>query len=184
MSSQKAQKFHFVNACKPGQNKEPQTRKLIRRHIAKSNLHEILRKQAKSAASSLATPGKTTSTEARDSGDVHLEASLCQSMLCVCFRKLEDVIACSKASGHSLFVEECSICGRPRLLNLESTNKCDTSLQVSGGAKLPGESDLITRLGAGRADPFASYALAMKPYMHGLIDNGKLDPDPNPDPAL
>ena len=178
--SQNTKRFHFVNICNPEQNREPKTRKQIRRHIAKSNLHNILQKQSENAVANVGAAEDTDSNEMLNTFKIQSDPSACQSLLCACFGRLEDVIVGSKANGHLLCVEQCSDCGRPRLSNSGFTDGPSLIQQALILAQSRGYSPHITCLGAGRGDPFASYALAMKPYMHGLLDNGKLNSEPAP----
>ena len=165
----KPKQFQFVNIDKPEQSNHAKTQKLVRRHVMQQQLHKRLVKQSRQ----LETPPKDeddapnrVSSDKKSSKERPTSTSMCS-----CFGAFEDAIAFSKNNGQLLSVEECLLCGRPLLTHAEvdTVPKAD-SLQM---VRLRPNTDHEMRLGAGRADPFASYAVPMSQYMHGLLDHCK-----------
>jgi hypothetical protein len=157
MPRSKQTHFQFVNNDNPEQSNHIETRRLVRRHV----MQQHLKKRIKEQKTGNETPGRASSQEST----TQISPA---SVMCDCFGGFEEAIAASKADGSLLVVAECSICGRSYL------KTADSSLQV---VETRPRSPLkeVGRLGSGRTDPFALYAIEMSPYMHGLLDHCESD---------
>lgn len=167
----KPKRFQFVNIDRPEQSTQAKTQKLVRRHVMQQHLHKRLAKQS-----------RQNEIRANDEDDEDTSGGVLRacsrlrdvptpSSMCTCFGNFEDAIAFSRRSGQLLAVEDCLNCGRPLLTHAELDRGPQTDSQGMIRAQLP--ANPVVRLGAGKADPFASYSVSMDGYMHGLMDHCK-----------
>lgn len=154
MPRPKQTQFQFVNIDNPEQSGHIETRRLVRRHVMQHHLEKRLQDQRREKLASNDAP----------SADSVAQNSPAASIMCDCFGSFEKTIASSKINGSLLVVAQCPTCGRLFLKSADS----DTQAIVTPPQSPAKE---ISRLGSGRTDPFASYAIEMSPYMHGLLDH-------------